>query len=66
LHDQDDFVKARADRIDCDDVALFIFAVNAHQPRDKQLAPVKAVVFARGHDGSNYSSKKHGAVIRDT
>ena len=52
-------MKARADRIDCDDVALFIFAVNAHQPRDKQLAPVKAVVFARGHDGSNYSSKNH-------
>ena len=59
LHNQDDFVETRTNRVDRDDVAFLIFAIHAHQPRDKKLAPVKALVLARGYDCSNYSSKNH-------
>lgn len=59
LHDQDDFVNARAYGVNGNDVTLLILAVNADQPRDQQLASVKTIVFSGGDDGSNYSSKKH-------
>ncbi len=59
LYDQDYFVDAGANGVDGDDVAFLIRAVYVHQPRDEQLAPVKALVLARSHDGSNYSSKNH-------
>src|SRR5882724_8022031 len=59
LHDQDNFVDAGANRVDGDDVTFLIRAIHVHQPRDEQLAPVKAVVLARSHYCSNYSSKNH-------
>jgi hypothetical protein len=53
LNDQHGFLNARADRINGDNVTFFIFAVDADEPRDKQLAPVQPLVFARGDDRSN-------------
>jgi hypothetical protein len=49
----------RADGIDRNDMPLLIRSVYADEPRDQELAPVKTLVFARGHHGSNYSSKNH-------
>jgi hypothetical protein len=59
LYDQNDLVYARAHRVHSDHVTLLVFAVNAHQPGDEQLAPVKAVVLPSRYYRSNYSSKKH-------
>ena len=47
------------DGVDCHEMAFLILAINIYQPRDKQLAPVKAVIFAGRHYRSNYSSKNH-------
>ena len=51
--------------VDGDDVTFLIRAVHVDKPRNKQLAPVKALVFARRHYRSDYSSKNHGLVTRD-
>jgi hypothetical protein len=59
LHDQDNFVDPGPDGVDCHEMAFLILAINIHQPRDKQLAPVKAIILARRYYRSNYSSKNH-------
>lgn len=59
MHDQNHFMYTGAHGIDGDDVPFLIPAVHVYQPRNQQLTPVKALVFASGHYGSNYSSKNH-------
>jgi hypothetical protein len=59
LHDKNNLVNTCADCVDRDHMALFIFAIDANQARDKQLAPVKAVVLPSRYYGPNYSSKNH-------
>jgi hypothetical protein len=55
LHDQDRFTKTRADGVNGDDVAFLILSIFVNQSRNQELAPVKAFVFSRRNDGSNYS-----------
>ena len=59
LHDQHRFVNARANSIDCDDVALFVPAFDIDETRDKQLSPVKALILSSRYYSPNYSSKNH-------
>jgi hypothetical protein len=59
LHDQDNFVDSRSHGVHCDEMAFLVLAINANKSRDKQLAPVKAIVLPRGDYRSNYSSKNH-------
>ena len=40
LHDQDEFLDSGAYRIDRHDVTFLIFAIDAHKPRNQELAPV--------------------------
>jgi hypothetical protein len=60
LHNQDDFVNARAHSVHRDEMAFFILAIHTYEPRHKQLSPVKAVILPGGDYCSNYSSKNHG------
>jgi|SRR6185436_11622274 len=60
LHDEHDLIDACSHGIDGDQVSLLILTLDVDHPRDQQLAAMKAVIFSRGNDSSDYSSKKHG------
>jgi hypothetical protein len=59
LNDQNDLVNACAYRVDHDNVTLLILAVHVDQPRDEELSPKQAIIFARCDYSSNYSCKNH-------
>jgi hypothetical protein len=59
LDDKNNLVNTCADCVDRDHMALLIFAIDANQARDEQLAPVKAVVLPSRYYRSNYASKNH-------
>lgn len=59
MHDENHLVKAGAYSVDGNDMAFFIFAVDADQSSHEQLPPVKAFILPRGHYGSDYSSENH-------
>ena len=46
------FVKAGADRVDRDDIAALVSAVEVDRLYDEQLFAVQAFVFLRGNDGA--------------
>jgi hypothetical protein len=59
LNNQHDFVNARADRINDNDMAFVILSVHIDEPRNQELAPEQALIFARGNNGSDYACKNH-------
>lgn len=59
MNDQDHFVVSRAYRVNRNEVSLLILTIDANKPRDKQLAPVKALILACRNYSPNYSSKYH-------
>jgi len=59
LYDQDQLVNACTDSVYGNKMTLFIFTINTHKSRDKQLPTVKAIILTGGDDGSNYASKNH-------
>ena len=61
LDDEYDLIDSCSYGIDGDQVSLLILTVDVDHPRDQKLAAMKTIVFSRGHDSSDYSSKKHGS-----
>jgi hypothetical protein len=59
LYDEHDLIHAGAYGIDGDQMTFLILAFDIDHPRDEKLAPMKAIIFARGNDCSDYSCKKH-------
>ena len=61
LHDEHHLIHAGSHCIDGDQVTLLILALDVDHPCDEQLAAMKTIIFSRGYDSSDYSSKKHGS-----
>ena len=61
LHDEHDLIDAGSYGIDGDQVTLLILTLDIDHSRDQQFAAMKPVIFSRGNDSSDYSSKKHGS-----
>jgi len=59
LYNEHCLAEAGPDRVDGDDVALLVRAVDSDRPHDQELAAMKPVVFSCGNDGADDSGKYH-------
>ena len=63
LHDEYDLIDAGSNGIDGDQMPFLILAFDVDHSGDQKLAPVKAIIFSRCNDGSDYSGKKHAGPL---